>query len=242
MQATSNRKHWRDARLIDGVIANLALMDGVSRHVVRALSEQATLIHASRGEQVIDRGEPVAGLFAIAYGSVKTRLLHANGQELVLGLLGPGSTFGEASALLGRPAKLSAAGISAQANRHPRLALNLANTLAQNTHALLLEFEQRMLPSLQRLAAYLQSIAEPADVPGTWSVRLPVSKTLLAARLGMKKETLSRLLRQLMARGLVQVEQRDIRILDRVGLARATALDRDQTGTSSCGQYGDAIT
>jgi CRP-like cAMP-binding protein len=79
-----------------------------------------------------------------------------------------------------------------------------------------------MLPSLQRLAVYLDSIAEPAEAPGTWVARLPVSKTLVAARLDIKKETLSRLLRQLAARGLISVARREIRILDRAALAAVT--------------------
>jgi Mn-dependent DtxR family transcriptional regulator len=54
-------------------------------------------------------------------------------------------------------------------------------------------------------------------VPG--SVRLPVSKTLVAARLGVKKETLSRLLHQLAADGVIAVERRDVRILDAARLS-----------------------
>ena len=50
--------------------------------------------------------------------------------------------------------------------------------------------------------------------------RLPVSKTLLAARLDMKKETLSRLLRRLAADGLIKVSGREIAILDRERLER----------------------
>jgi hypothetical protein len=48
-----------------------------------------------------------------------------------------------------------------------------------------------------------------------------VSKTVLAARLGMKKETLSRLLQRLARRGVIEVTRRDITILDRAGLVDA---------------------
>jgi CRP-like cAMP-binding protein len=85
------------------------------------------------------------------------------------------------------------------------------------------EFEHSMLPTLQRLAAYLDSIAEPTPAPQVWTARLPVSKTVVAARLGMKKETLSRLLQRLVRRGLIAVAQRDITILDRAGLAQASS-------------------
>ena len=46
-------------------------------------------------------------------------------------------------------------------------------------------------------------------------MRLPVSKTVVAARLGLKKETLSRLFRQFADDGLIEVSRRDITILDR---------------------------
>ena len=117
---------------------------------------------------------------------------------------------------------INAACIGAQTQSDPRLARNVANTLARRVHALLAEFERGMLPSLQRLAAYLDSIAEPGESPGTWVAHLPVSKTLVAARLDMKKETLSRLLRHLAARGLISVARRDIRVLDHAALAAVT--------------------
>jgi len=45
-------------------------------------------------------------------------------------------------------------------------------------------------------------------------VRLPATKTVIAARLGVTKETFSRLLRELGAMGLIQVRKREITLLD----------------------------
>jgi DNA-binding IclR family transcriptional regulator len=45
----------------------------------------------------------------------------------------------------------------------------------------------------------------------------------VASRLGMKKETLSRLLRTFVELGLIEVMQREIGILDRVRLAAVAA-------------------
>jgi CRP-like cAMP-binding protein len=45
-------------------------------------------------------------------------------------------------------------------------------------------------------------------------VHLPVSKTVVAARLGLKKETLSRLLQKFSSAGLIAVSHRDIAILN----------------------------
>ena len=233
MNASPNRKRSRDPRLIEGVLANLPLMEGVSRSVVRQLSTQCTMLTVKRGDVVISRGDAVRGVYAIAYGSVKKRLRHPGGAERVVALLGPGETFAEVPALLARPSRLeavaltdsmllmiNAACISAQTERDPRLARNVANALARRLQALLGELERGMLSSLQRLAAYLESLAQPGTAPASWVARLPVSKTLVAARLDMKKETLSRLLRQLSKRGVIAVARREIAILERQALER----------------------
>jgi CRP/FNR family transcriptional regulator len=226
MNAATSRKPKRDPHLIEGVLANLPLMEGVSPSVVRQLSTQSVLIHARRGEILVRRGEPVGGLYAIAYGKVKKRLLPPAGAEVVLALLGPGDTFAEVPALLASPSRLDAVALSdamvvrinasciaKEMANDPRLARNVSSALARRMQALLEEFERVRLPAVTRLAGYLLLIAE-GDL-----ARLPMSKTLLAARLDMKKETLSRLLRGLAARGLIAVAGREIRIVDRGGLA-----------------------
>jgi CRP-like cAMP-binding protein len=53
-------------------------------------------------------------------------------------------------------------------------------------------------------------------------VQLPITKTLLAARLGMKKETLSRLLKQFALRGLIAL-----------GRARSLVVHRERLATAA---------
>jgi len=72
---------------------------------------------------------------------------------------------------------------------------------------------------MQRLASYLEALAEPVAGAGEFKARLPGTKTLAAAQLGMSKETLSRLLRSLAARGVLRLSRREIAILDRAALA-----------------------
>ena len=60
--------------------------------------------------------------------------------------------------------------------------------------------------------------ARVADGAGERRVSLPVSKTVVAGMLGVKKETLSRLLRDLSDRRLIAVSRREITILDRARL------------------------
>ena len=106
------------------------------------------------------------------------------------------------------------AALAAQA----RLALRLARALAGQVLALI-EMEANLAHhGARRLASYLDSLAGGAV--GACRVQLPASKTVIASLLGMKKETLSRLLRLFADRGLIEVTQRNITILNRAGLAR----------------------
>jgi CRP-like cAMP-binding protein len=104
----------------------------------------------------------------------------------------------------------------------PEFARDLLRALSDDYLALLEELQASVQKSaVQRLAAYLCSLAEPNGTPHSWIARLPVSKTIVADRLGITKETMSRLLRELTTRGAIEVARRDITILDRNLLASA---------------------
>ncbi len=91
-------------------------------------------------------------------------------------------------------------------------------SLCQRIHAMVSDFEATSLHGATgRLAAYLDSLAESPDAV---RVTLPAAKKLIAARLGMTKETFSRALRELARDGLVHVAGRSIELLDRARLAR----------------------
>jgi CRP-like cAMP-binding protein len=152
----------------------------------------------------------------------------------VVRLLGPGENFGLASTLLDRPCPLHLVALSnslvATIPPVPLLHLmeqdigfarSVARALAERVLQLIGELEASLQQSgLQRLACYLDSLAEPNGRPGSWIARLPTTKTTIAARLGIKKETLSRMLRELASRGLIAVSGPQVDLLDRAGLAR----------------------
>lgn len=194
-------------------------------------AREARLLRLAAGEALVRRGARLPGLCAVASGSLKLSVWARPRAERVLGLVGPGESFGEASVLLGAPAPFDAVAMTdAEVLAIPlealkllrldrRFAHNLIDRLAGEVLQLLAGIEAGMLQRApQRLASYLCSLAGTGDEAG-WRVRLPVSKTVVAALVGVKKETLSRLLRDLSERRLIEVSRRDITILDREQLA-----------------------
>ena len=223
----------RDPRLIEGVVSNLPLFRDVGRSHVVLVASYARIERCQRGALIARQGERLPGVIAVAYGLVKLVLPRRIGEEKVLRFLGANESFGEAVALLDRPCSLDVVALADTMlamipvrplqqlqERDITFANNLVRALAEEQVRLLREIDARIgWSSAKRLAAYLESLARPETGSDACAVQLPVTKTALAARLGITKETMSRLLRELKDQGLIVMQGGNITILDRERLA-----------------------
>lgn len=222
----------REDRLIEAVIGNLRLFQGTAPAQRSAVATQSWTLPLARGEALVRGGQRLPGVCALAYGAVKLSVPDRNGGERVVRLVAAGETFGESAAVLGRASPYEPVAVASSKlvvipstalfgliERDARLARGMLLALAERNLLLLDELRGAgRRRGLQRLAAYVDSLAEPVPGNGVWRASLPASKTLVASRLGMSKETLSRLLGALARRGVIQVSRREITILDRSGL------------------------
>lgn len=183
-----------------------------------------------RGELVFRQGEPCGGFHVVVTGQVKLFVLSPTGQEKVIELIAPGHSFGEALMFLGKPYVVSAQALSDvlllmvgreavfdEVQRDPRFALRMLAGLSRRLHGLVHDVQAYALQSgVQRVIGYLlrdQEAREGSDeTPLT--VSLPVSKATVASRLSLTPEYFSRVLRELEAQRLIEVDKRDIHILD----------------------------
>ena len=223
----------RDPRLIEAVISHLPLFRDVGRSHVVLVASYARIEYCRRGALIARRGEPSPGVIAVAYGLVKLVLPRRKGEEKVLRFLGANESFGEPAAVLDCPSPVDAvamadtmlAVIPARPVRKLQerdivFANNMIRVLAEGRMRLVEEIDASIgHSSAQRLAAYLESLARPETGSDACAVQLPVTKTALAARLGITKETMSRLLRELKEQGLIAMAGGNITILDRARLA-----------------------
>lgn len=218
----------RDWRLIQGVLTSSPMLRGLPPAELRALAQRCWSVCVNRGAVLAESGARLPGIYALAYGSVKLALRNGGSELRLLRVVSARETFGEGAALLGRPAPYEAAALAETRavviptaavieliERDARLASGLVMAFAERELQLWREMQSAMLlTGAQRLGAYLEELAGAARTPGPCTVDLPFSKTVLASRLGLKKETLSRLLRQFADAGLIRMRQREIAILD----------------------------
>jgi CRP-like cAMP-binding protein len=223
----------RDQRLLEGIVANLPLFRNISPAHVALVASQARLEHFRRGALIVQQGTPLPGVIAIAYGLAKLVLPRRKGDERVLRFVGANESFGEAATFLERPCPVDAVALADAMlavipvralrqlqERDSAFANNLVRTLAEGLLGLVADIDARAgRSSAQRLAAYLHALARPQAEAASCAIQLPVTKTALAARLGITKETMSRLLRELKDQGLILMDRGSITILDRARLA-----------------------
>ena len=234
MRSPTALRPFRDRKLLEGVISRLPAFRELPRPDLDTLASYAQLSEFRRGATIARRGEAIPGVMALVEGSAKLSLRRNDSEEKVARILEPGQCFGHAAMLLERPCPVDVVALSnctvatippmpvlLLMEQHSAFAVAFARTLSERVLELVAELEASMQhSSLQRLACYLDSRAEPAAEKGKWVVRLPATKSTIAARLGVKKETMSRMLRELASRSLIAVAGPEIAILNRQELAR----------------------
>jgi CRP/FNR family transcriptional regulator, dissimilatory nitrate respiration regulator len=175
-----NNEMPRSLRLLEGVIANTPMFRDATPSQQAQIVSHARMRTVRRGTFVCYLGAPMPGILAVAYGLLKLALPRPEGEERVVRFVNAGETFGEAPALLDRPAPFDAAALSDSLlvviprlpvlrllEHHPAVAHNLVANLAEGYLSLLSEFQAIVQHNgVQRLASYLVSLAAPQQVPG----------------------------------------------------------------------------
>ncbi|WP_157271303.1 Crp/Fnr family transcriptional regulator [Azohydromonas aeria] len=203
---------------------------------LQQLADACQLRRYGRGETVFRAGDRCDALHVVATGQVKLHAISATGQEKVIELMGVGRNFGEAllfsqraatfnatalaeSLVLGLPRQAVEAGIA----RDPRFALRLLTGMSERMQSLMSDVESYALHSgTQRVVNFLLRQQAPDRGQPVRTVSLPVSKATIASRLSITPEYFSRVLGELEASRMIEVDKRDIRILDAQRLAQHT--------------------
>ena len=224
-----------DARVFDiprylAVQPLFAALDPAERE---RLADGCVVHRFSRGDTVFRVGEPCDGFHIVIYGQVKLFAISPAGQEKVIEIVGPGHSFAEALVFTDRPYVVNAQALAdtmlltvgkeavrREIERDPRLAMRMLAGLSMRLHGLINDVQAYSLHSgVQRVIGYLLRDRHAADGDEVVTVSLPVSKATIASRLSLTPEYFSRVLHELEAAGLIEVDKRDIRILDPQRLA-----------------------
>jgi len=221
------------------VINTLPLFNGLPEDQIAAIGKIAVEKKFIRGQGIFSEGDTSSGFFVIADGRVKIYKVSGEGKEQVLHIFGPGQSFGEVPVFTGQKFPAYAEAITPTRvlffprsafvdliTGNPSLALNLLAIMSVKLQQFTVQIENLSLKEVPaRLASYLVYLA--AEQKNEDTVILNISKGLLASILGTIPETLSRIFAKLSAQNLIQVEGRQIRLLNRAGLEKLAEYGRD---------------
>ncbi len=195
----------------------------------------AKRVRLSKGDPLYQAGEAFKALYMIRVGSCKTALLSRGGESQVAGYHIAGEIVGMDG--IGTDVHKCQV-IALEATEACVLPFDQIETLAQlsgqfqrNLHKMLSDQwvrAQDMMILLgtmhadQRLAVFLLDLSQRYQARGYSSCEyvLRMTREEIGSYLGLKLETVSRLFSRLQHEGLIQVQGRTVKLLDRPGLSR----------------------
>ncbi|SFL76515.1 Crp/Fnr family transcriptional regulator [Shimia aestuarii] len=207
------------------IARNALLMKALPDQHIETLLSKALWRHYDRGETLFLQDEEATAIHIVLDGWVKLYRVTPNGNEAVVSVFARGESFGEAVALRHMPYPVSAEAATACDVMHiptnalvdlirhdSEVGLTILSSTFNHLHSLVSQLEQlKAQTGAQRVAEFLLSLADCES--GSCSVKMPYDKVLIAGRLGMKPESLSRSFARLKDAG-VKIEKDVARIKD----------------------------
>jgi len=186
-------------------------------------------IHLNAGDALFRHSQPAERFFFLRDGMVKLFRLSPEGDEKIIEIMQPGQTFAEAVMFMGTQGRYP---VNAEAVSESRLyaieqkaflnllressdaCFGLLGSMSRRLHMLVNQIESLTLQNATyRLVAYLLEQI-PRDVKTSPEVQLTTPKGVIAARLAIQPETLSRILAKLRQRELIEVHGNHITVRD----------------------------
>ena len=217
------------------IVSRIAVFRGLKAETVEQIIAPATAVMLRPHEWLFRQGDPATAFFIVIDGWIKLYRIAASGDEAVIHVLANGESFAEAVAFTGtrypataeavteaRVARIPADHIVRAIRASPDIALAMIASTSQHLHHLVQQVEQLKAQSgVQRVAEFIASLSTAEQ--GTCAIALPYDKVLIAARLGLTPESLSRAFARLRSLG-VAVDASHVMIKD-VAKLRALAAD-----------------
>lgn len=209
---------------LKSIMANSSLFKMLDDAQLDAIVAGTSFSRVSANMNVVNHGDLASGAFWIVYGQVKIVLNTKNGNEKILEILGRNTCFGLGEMLMDRPhlafVKTTIDSMVLHTDRDTIMRVaeenfmfsrEIMTCVGRQFCGLVRDIESYSQTARQRLAGYLirQSQRETSD-----DIELVANKALIASRLSLTPETLSRLFHEFSVNGLISISGRRIKILD----------------------------
>lgn len=202
------RSHYLFSRLTDSEFEGLAT--GIS---VESYDKDQALFH---------RGDAAEAFFFVESGQIELSLISRDGQKKIVEVIAHGRTFGEAIVFMSEAkfpvtaealsdsvvCRIPNAGYRDLLRNNSDACMRLLSDVCYHLHQRVREIEQLTIQNARsRLVSYLIDHIDRVDDDEA-TVRLDLPRHVIASRLSVTPETLSRLLRAMSDEGILTVDDR----------------------------------
>ena len=210
---------------IEKIFLHLPLFAELKRQQIAEITTGTHIKPLQKGETLFQKGDPCLGFYIVLSGQIKLAFRSVQGSEKVVEIIGQNQSFGEAVMFLNRPYPLNAEALEDSLlihiastpifdllDRDNSFARNMLAGLSIRLHGLIQDVESYSLgSSMQRVIGYLLEHCQQQN-EGKEEISLPTSKLIVASRLNLTPETLSRVFNDLSKAGLITVVGKQITI------------------------------
>ncbi|HIO92858.1 MAG TPA: Crp/Fnr family transcriptional regulator [Leucothrix mucor] len=188
---------------------------------------QSLVLNLSANKQLFEQDQKVTDFFVLSKGQLKLTRLSLEGDEKVIEIINNGNSFAEAAVFgkfSGYPVncfairdsvifRINAAAYVKELQSSIDSCFAVMMTLSTRTHSLLGEVDRLTLHNAaHRLGIYL--LKDVTSQEGSVDIDLTAPKHVIASRLSIKPETLSRTFKRLVESGHIIIEEKHIVIKD----------------------------
>lgn len=220
-----------------GLLRASDLFRDLSDEQMQRVDEMTVMMRCQRGRVIYTPGQTGEALFLLKQGKVHIYRISPEGKKLLIGMVGPGTLFGDMAftghSMLGGFAEavedstlcvMSRHDIEELINQYPLVAIRLLDALAHRVRELEERLEESSLRDMQsRVAAALLRLRERGG--SDW---VSITHQELADTIGTYRETVTRTLAGLRDLGLIDLERRRIGIINLAGLRELVASEVEQ--------------
>ncbi|MDE2344236.1 MAG: Crp/Fnr family transcriptional regulator [Betaproteobacteria bacterium] len=185
-------------------------------------------VRAPKSTILFQKGDPSNGFYLVVQGQLKLTFLSQTGAEKIVEIISAGQTFGEAVMFMERPypvyaqtlvdsllLHVSKSVVFEEITHNRSFALKMLAGLSIRLHGLIHDVAAYSLDTAtQRLIGFLLSQDLHENENHQPTIRLPAGKGVIASRLNISPETFSRMLHDLSESGLIEVQGRNITLLN----------------------------
>jgi len=207
---------------IPKIVRTLSLFADLNEREKDNLLRQGKIRHCPKDQHLFVYGDEVTYFYIIGEGTVQLFRETPDGHEMTSDVLIAGDTIGETEILNSQSThqfnamavedsivmEFPIVWLKESAKSHSEFALNLLAALSSRIHIATIEAEHKStMSAAQQVACFLERLCILRDYDPHGFV-FPYSKTLIASRLGMELETLSRALAKIREHGISVIDTR----------------------------------